>query len=171
MKDMATIATVDQRGCIQLPSRFLRARGWTSEQWFSIEEIAGGLQLSPTTRPAAPDILRTILSASLDALGDEVGERHTRYVSRWRHASGAVVVNENSQPNVWLARNTFEKFDAKAFATTPELFVPGDQKMGFHSNVASTAGLQNKAVVKLRAKSTEETADLATQIIDQLDAL
>ena len=119
--------------------------------------------------PEPAEAMREVLAEYLGPLGEGHGEKHNQYVSRWRHKSGAVLVSENNQPNLWMTHETASRLGAGTVPGQRFDFVPDDGNPGFHSNVASTPGLKGKPVVKFRAENAAEARAIATAVVLQLE--
>ena len=161
--------TMDGRGRIQVPEELRRAVGWDDLQWYEIEQTDGELIVRRAKAPQPAEAIRQLFSEQLEPLGSGRGEVHNQYVSRWRHVSGAVIVNENGQPNIWMTEATAERAQWKSLPGTSEIFAPGADKPGFHSNVASTPGLKGQKVIKFRAEGAVEAQRLASTILTNLE--
>jgi bifunctional DNA-binding transcriptional regulator/antitoxin component of YhaV-PrlF toxin-antitoxin module len=163
------VVSMDGRGRIQLPEELRKSIGWRERQWYSVEQTEDGLTIRLAEGPEPADAIMRFFSAQLQPLGDGRGEGHNQYVSRWRHASGAVLVSENGQPNIWMTEATAKRVTQNSLPGTSEIFAPGADKPGFHSNVASTPGLKGETVVKFRAEGAIEAQRLASMILDNLE--
>jgi hypothetical protein len=113
-------------------------------------------------------VINRIFKMHFESMGNEAGKSDTKYLSRWRAPNGVVVLAENPQPNIWLKRRDFDRLANKTWPLVPEHFEPGNDYVGFHSNVSETLGFNGQPVVKLRATSENECRSLAKSIVEEM---
>ena len=143
--------------------------GWSDRQWYVTEPTSDGILVKMVDAPPAAQAIYDLFAASLDPLGDGRARGHNQYVSRWRHKSGAVLVSENGQPNVWMTKESADRIGILTILSGAKMFLPGDENPGFHSNVAATPGLNGEVVVKFRADNSADAQELASKILYQLE--
>jgi bifunctional DNA-binding transcriptional regulator/antitoxin component of YhaV-PrlF toxin-antitoxin module len=158
-----------RQGRIQLPEEVRQSMGWSDRQWYVIEDADDAILIKTAAGPRAAEAIRDVFSRRLLPLGEGRGKGHTQYVSRWRHGSGVAVVSENGQPNIWVTKATAARFASGAVPGPAQLFEPGIDNPGFHSNVASTPGFRGNPVVKFRADDAVAARRLAEAIVDKLE--
>ncbi len=164
-------ATVDKGGRLQLPEELRESVGWGDRQWYTAESSGEGVLIRMVDAPEPVEAIHRVFADRLQPLGYGRGEKNNQYVSRWRHRSGAILVSENGQPNIWMSKSTADRITAAVLPGSKQVFEPGDGKPGFHSNVASTPGLKGEVVVKFRVERAADAHALATSIVDQLESV